>query len=119
MSAPGLCWSCKGLKEIVTTDELGRGFCSICLQALPEPRELQLARWVAATCPYSVGDRVRCYLGGQVYDGIGTIEEVSTDPKDLATPLVPMFRVAMQEKEYDSVPDVTWYSEPCLTKVDA
>lgn len=107
------------MAEIVHTDVLGRNFCASCWVVQPLPREVILASWAAANCPYDVGDKVECRTGGQVYDGVGTIVEKSTDPKDLATPLVPMFRVAIEDKAYPEMPDEAWYSEVCITKVDA
>lgn len=114
-----LCWGCKAVAPIVYTDELDRGFCEACYVAQPVPREALLAAWVAANPPFDVGDKVECRTGAQVYDGIGVVAEVSTDPKDLATPIVPMFRVVIEEKSYPEVPDEVWYSGICLSKVDA
>jgi len=121
VSAPdlGVCFGCKHLRETVLTDSLGRSFCPDCVTSRPEGRTMLAAAWAASSMPYRVGDKVACKTGGQIYDGIGHIEEISVDPKDLASPVVPMFRVAIDEKSYPEVPDEVWYSEPCLTLVDA
>lgn len=113
------CFSCKRLREIVLTDKLERDFCADCSVSQPAFRELALATWAAENVPFHVGDKVACKTGGQIYDGVGHVEEVSTDPRDLASPVVPMFRVAIDEKAYDEVPDEVWYSEVCLSLVDA
>lgn len=73
---------------------------------------------MAMTIPFRVGDRVECRIGGIVYDGIGVIEEISTDLKDGGTWVHPAFLVRFEEKAYDSVPDTQFYTEVCLTKVE-
>ena len=73
--------------------------------------------FLAYTVPYEVGDIVSCKTGGEIYDGIGHVVRVSFDPMDLASPIMPMFLVAMDEKDYDEVPDEVWYSEVCLEPV--
>lgn len=70
--------------------------------------------FLAATVPYSEGDRVRCRTGGQVLDGVGRVVRVSHDPADLASPVMPMFLVAIDEKAYEDAPEEAWYSEVCL-----
>jgi hypothetical protein len=75
--------------------------------------------WLLAGLPFQVGDKVHCTSGGVVYDGIGHIAEISVDPKDLASPVVPMFRVEMDEKAYPEMPDEMWYPELLLKKVEA
>lgn len=73
--------------------------------------------FLADTVPYHVGDKVSCKTGAQVYDGTGHVVKVSFDPADLASPVMPMFLVAIDDKAYDSVPDEVWYSEVCLQAV--
>lgn len=75
--------------------------------------------YLLAGLPYKVGDRVHCTSGGVVYDGIGHVAEISIDPKDLASPVVPMFRVEMEEKAYPEMPDEMYYPEVLLKKVEA
>ena len=109
------CFTCKHLREIVYTDQLDRGFCGQCYL----PRDLMYAmNFMALTVPFHVGDRVECRTGGQLYDGIGIVEDVSTSLADGGTWVHPAFRVRFTEKAYDSVPDLQWYTESCLTKVD-
>jgi hypothetical protein len=117
--SPRPCFSCKHLREIVLTDKLDRDFCADCSTRQPAFRELVLATWAAENAPFRVGDKVACKTGGQIYDGVGHVQEVSTKPEDLASPVVPMFRVAIDEKAYPEMDDECWYSEVCLTKVDA
>lgn len=75
--------------------------------------------FLSATVPYEVGDRVACKTGGQVYDGTGHVIKVSFDPEDLASPVMPMFLVAIDDKAYEDVPNEVWYSEICLESVTA
>jgi hypothetical protein len=127
-----ICWECRAPKEIVYTDEVGRGYCAECSG---EDHRWEALQFLLATIPYQVGDRVECrtavgfeldYTGREVptaavYDGIGHIVEVSFNPEVGATLVVPMFRVQLDDKAYPEAPDFGWYSEPCLTpvKVDA
>jgi hypothetical protein len=111
-----LCWICKGVREIVYTDSVERQYCRNCVALLPASQSDMLMSFLSATVPYRVGDIVSCKTAGQVYDGIGHVVEVSFDPKDLASPVVPMFRVAMDEKAYSQVPDEIWFSEICLER---
>lgn len=113
----GLCYSCRTLGEMVTVDQLERGLCADCVDEQPPSREQLLATYLVNTIPFSVGDRVEGRTAAEHYDGIGVIEEISTDPKDLATSVIPMFRVRMIDKAYPEVPDEIWFSEVCLTKV--
>lgn len=75
--------------------------------------------FLSMTVPFREGDRVSCKTGGQIYDGIGHVVRVSFDPEDLASPVVPMFLVALDEKAYPEAPDEIWYSERCLEPVGA
>jgi hypothetical protein len=74
--------------------------------------------FLLSTVPYKVGDKVSCTSAGEIYDGIGHVVEVSFDPKDLASPVVPMFRVEMDEKSYPEMPDEMWYPELLLTRIE-
>jgi hypothetical protein len=76
---------------------------------------MAILEFLAATVPYEVGDRVSCKTAAQVYDGIGHVIKVSFDPLDLASPVHPMFLVAIDEPAYEEVPDQVWYSEICLS----
>lgn len=75
--------------------------------------------FLTATVPYSEGDRVACKTGGQVYEGVGRVVRVSFDPGDLASPVMPMFLVKMEDKAYPEVPDEVWFSEICMEPVNA
>jgi hypothetical protein len=108
-----ICHGCKALREIVYTDEADRPFCEDCA-LVPAAQNLAVLAFLAATIPYQIGDEVDCWTGAQVYDGTGHIVEISFDPKDLASPVVPMFRVEMDDKAYNEVPDELWFSEVCL-----
>jgi hypothetical protein len=113
----GLCWTCRKLTEIGDVDTLGRGACAECLaQAAPTQEQLLVERLVN-TIPYGIGDKVSCKTAGEHYDGVGEVVEVSIDPKDLASPVVPMFRVALTDKAYPETPDEIWYSEVCLERL--
>src|ERR1700756_4360779 len=111
-----LCWSCKSIRDIVYIDGVDRQYCNDCVTLLPSNQSDMLMSFLSATVPYQVGDIVSCKTAGQVFDGVGHVVEVSFDPKDLASPVMPMFRVAMDEKAYDQVPDEIWYSEICLER---
>lgn len=108
-----LCQGCKTLREIVWTDDVGRTFCADCA-LIPSAHDVAIMAFLAATVPFHEGDEVDCWTGAQVYDGSGHVVEVSFDPKDLATPAIPMFRVVMDDKAYDECPDELWYSEICM-----
>lgn len=109
-----VCHSCKHLRDIIHTDELDRGYCSRCYV----PRDqLWAYNFMALTVPFDVGDRVECRTGGIIFDGVGTVEEVSTDLNNGGTWVHPAFRVSFEEKAYDSVPDERFYTESCLKKV--
>lgn len=73
--------------------------------------------FLANTVPYKEGDVVSYKTGGQVYEGVGHVVQVSFSPEDLASPVVPMFLVAMDEKVSAEVPDEIWASEVCLERV--
>ena len=110
-----VCYSCKHLRDIVHTDELDRGYCSLCYV----PRDLLYAiNFMMLTIPFHIGDRVECRTGGQLYDGIGMVEDISTDLANGGTWVHPAFLVRFDEKAYDTVPDTLWYTESCLKRAD-
>jgi hypothetical protein len=117
--AEGLCTSCQSIKPVADTDVVGREYCEDCVkivQAAPMPINLLI---LAVTQPFHVGDRVECRTAGVVYDGIGVIDEVSTDWEKWGTPVYPSFHVVLEEKAYPECPDAIWYQEMQLRKVDA
>jgi hypothetical protein len=73
--------------------------------------------FIEATCPFAVGDRVECRTAGVLFDGVGTIDEISTELKNFGTPVYPSFHVVLEEKAYPEAPDELWYQEPQLKKV--
>lgn len=114
----GLCESCRELKPIAWTDVVDRQYCADCLSSLPVPSPSRLLEFLMITIPYRVGDQVRCYTAGALYDGIGVIDEVSFDLEKFGTPVHPSFHVTITEKAYDEAPDELWYTERCLKSVD-
>jgi hypothetical protein len=53
--------------------------------------------------PFKVGDRVHAYGGGELYDGIGHVSEVSIDLEH-GTPVEPTFRVMIDEPADEFAP---------------
>ena len=113
-----LCWGCKKIRVIAVVDGASRDYCRDCASLMPESREAALLSFLALTVPYKEGDKVSCKTGGQVYDGVGHVVRVSFDPEDLASPVVPMFLVALDDKAYPEAPDEVWYSEVCMERVE-
>lgn len=117
-SANDLCFGCKAFKEIAYTEAgTDRTFCQQCALQLPPTSEDLALLFIAITNPFKVGDRVEARTAGQVYDGIGTVTEISTQIINGGTPVYPSFRVELETKEHDLAPDAAWYTEICLRKV--
>jgi hypothetical protein len=118
-----LCYGCKTFAESAYVQPLTeREFCQAC--ALMQP--LTTEDWTAflLMSPQSVlgpqfhpGDVVECRTAAIVYDGVGTIAEMSMSLKHGGTPIYPTFRVVLDEKAHDEAPDEAWYTEICLKKV--
>lgn len=116
--APGLCESCRELKpDIAWTDTLGREYCTDCFSIMPVATAPRMLAFLALTIPFHVGDRVECRTAGALYDGVGVVEEISTDPATFGTPVYPAFHVRIQDKAYEEAPDDRWYMETQLKKV--
>jgi hypothetical protein len=115
----GLCESCRELKPTVWTDALGREYCAECFAVLPTATPWRMIDYLMLTIPFHVGDRVECRTAGALYDGIGTIDEVSIDPAKFGTPVFPSFHVVIEEKAYDEAPEDRWYMEQQLKKVSS
>lgn len=115
--AEGLCESCRDIKPVQWTDSLGRDYCVVCLEDLIAPSPIMF--FMANTIPFQVGDRVECRTAGVLYDGVGVIDEVSTELEKFGTPLYPSFHVVIEDKAYPEAPDDLWYMERQLRKVDA
>jgi hypothetical protein len=111
-----LCASCKQMREPAATyDELH--YCQDCLGSVPDAPELYGLAFLLATIPFHVGDKVECRTAGELYDGIGTVQEIDTEFKMGGTPVFPAFRVLLEEKAEPFLPDNLWYTENGLKKV--
>lgn len=113
----GLCEFCRELKPVAATDSVGREYCQDCVSQAESPRGESVMDFLANTIPFKVGDRVEARTAGVVYDGIGVIEEVSTELEKFGTPVYPSFKVVFEEKAYPEVPDFIWFMEQQLKKV--
>jgi hypothetical protein len=117
-----MCSGCRKFKDVAWTEEqTGRAFCEECLAQLPWTSEQRALMFLMLTIPFRPGDRVECRTAGgtpvELYDGIGTVQEISTSLEHGGTMVFPTFRVTLDEKAYPSCPDEVWYTECCLTKV--
>jgi len=116
--AVDLCWSCRGYREVAWTEEsTARAFCAECIAALPPTSEEIAWAFVLLTIPFRPGDKVEARTAAELYDGIGTVREISMSLEHGGTPVYPTFRVVIDEKAYPSCPDEMWYTECCLTRV--
>ena len=112
-----LCASCKQMREPAATYD-GLDYCKDCAEeANPYQPELFGLAYLLATIPFDVGDKVECRTAGTLYDGVGTVEEIDIDFKMGGTPVFPAFRVKLEDKSQDDIPDELWYCEGGLTKV--
>jgi len=114
----GLCESCKELKEIAYTDPVGREYCTGCFSELPIPTATRILEYLMLTIPFRIGDRVECRTAGALFDGVGTIDDISIELENFGTPTYPSFHVTIDEKAYPEAPDSLWYMESQLKKVD-
>lgn len=118
MSGP-LCWNCKLPAEPpLLVDDLARVLCANCQHSDYHPELLGLA-YLQATIPYKAGDRVHASTAGEVYDGIGTVREVSTELRHGGSPVHPSFLVEIDDPANPDAPDKGWYTEPCLRRAEA
>jgi hypothetical protein len=113
----GLCESCKELKPIVYIDPVDREYCEDCFTTLPVPTATRIMDYLLRTIPFQVGDVVEARTGGVIYDGIGTIDEISMDPEKYGTPVYPSFHVIIEKKGFPEAPDDRWYMEAQLRRV--
>lgn len=111
-----MCWNCKRVEEVLPlSDELGRSVCASCTAAPAAlPPELLGLAYLQATIPYRPGDRVHATTGGEVYDGVGTVLEVSEELRHGGSPVYPSFLVRIDEPANPDAPETGWYTEPCL-----
>lgn len=115
----GLCEFCYQLKPVAHTDAVGRAYCAECVAALVEVASPTILDYLSATVPFQLGDRVECRTAGALYDGVGVIDEVSTELAKFGTPVHPSFHVRIIEKAYPEAPDELWYMENQLQKVES
>lgn len=110
----GLCTNCKSFQDLVYKDEAERSYCIDCLGLLPEAQTLALMAFLHATVPFTEGDKVKVNAVGEIFEGTGHVTEISFSPEQLASPVVPMFHVVIDDKARDDVPDESWFPEQCL-----
>lgn len=114
-----VCQGCKQLAEIAHTDSLGLGYCARCAKDIPVPSETLGLEYLIANPPFVAGDRVECRTGGEIYDGVGTVQEMSFDFEHGGTLIYPAFRVVIDEPANEHSPKEGWWTEVCLKKVNA
>lgn len=114
-----VCQGCKQLAEIVHTDSLGLGYCAQCATVIPPPPPIEILglQFLLDNPPFDPGDRVECRTGGEIYDGVGVVQEMSYDFEHGGTLIFPAFRVAIEEPANEHSPEEAWYTEVCLKKV--
>lgn len=111
-----ICTRCKQTREIVLSEEgTNLAYCQNCADWQPLSFEEQSIAFLLMTVPFHIGERVECRTAGQLYDGIGVVEEISFDLKNGGTPVYPAFRVRFEEKAYEEMSNEQWYCEICLT----
>lgn len=121
-----LCYGCKTFQEVAYIQPVtDLDFCKRCRWDQPITLE-DLALYLLTTPgspigpPFQVGDLVEARVAAIVYDGVGTIAEMSMDlARGGGTPVYPTWRVVFTEKaDTHDVPDEAWYPENCLQRVD-
>lgn len=114
-----LCFSCKEIRGIVYVDAINRGYCAECIvdNKVVISSVARAMGFLSSTIPFKVGDRVEARMAGELYDGIGTVTEVCFDLKHGGTPVIPTFKVLIDEPADDDVPEFGWYCENGLTLV--
>lgn len=113
----GVCRGCKFLAEIVYTNDLGLGYCARCARDFAPPPEVSALDFLISNPPFHPGDRVECRTGGEIYDGVGIVAEMSFDFEHGGTLIYPAFRVTIDEPANEHSPAEGWYTEICLTLV--
>jgi len=113
-----LCYSCKMSADIVHTDVNDLHYCKECIGESLTPSVVRAMNFLMATIPYKAGDEVECRTGGEIYDGTGTVDEVSFDLQNGGTPVYPAFHVVLNKKAYPDAPSEAWYTEPCLRPLE-
>lgn len=111
------CAGCLKTKRVAYFESRrGLSFCRVCTQRLDLPSEFDWRLFLLATVPFEVGDRVEARTAAEIFDGVGTVEEVSMSLEHGGTPVYPTFRVVIDEPAYDQAPAEAWYTEVCLSK---
>ena len=82
----------------------------------PTAEELALL-FIAATTPFKVGDVVECRTAGEIYDGIGVVEEISTDLEQWCYRRLSHLLVRLTEKATKPSGMPCGTGEICLTHV--
>ena len=113
-----VCQGCKQLAEIVHTDSLGLDYCAQCAKDIPVPGETLAVEYLLANPAFVNGDRVECRTAGEIFDGVGTVMEMSFDIEHGGTLIYPAFRVVIDEPVNEHSPKEGWYTEICLRRVD-
>ncbi|OBF90794.1 hypothetical protein A5790_16395 [Mycobacterium sp. 852002-51152_SCH6134967] len=98
-----LCFSCKKLRKIFYVDPIERGYCAECVITLPLGSVARAMQFLELTVPFTVGDRVHAYSGGECYDGIGYVAKVGFDMEH-GTPFEPTFHVVVDEPADELAP---------------
>lgn len=115
----GLCESCRELKPVAYTDPVEREYCAQCFADLPVPTIERIVSYLMFTIPLHVGDRVECRTAGVLFDGVGTIDEISIEPEKFGTPAYPSFHVVIDQPAYPTAPADRWYCERQLRPVES
>lgn len=115
-----ICIGCRLPRRVVRTDNNDLHYCAKCAAVLPEPSETRALKFLLATLPFTPGERVECRTGGQIYDGVGTVDDVSFDfEKTGGTIIYPAFHVVIDQPAYPDAPEEGWYNEATLQRVMA
>lgn len=112
-----VCRGCKRLAEVAYTNDLGLNYCPRCAPDVAPRPELSALDFLLANPPFHPGDRVECRTGGEIYDGVGTVAEMSYDFEHGGTVVYPAFRVTIDEPVNEHSPVEGWYTEICLKRV--
>lgn len=111
-----LCAGCRTFVEMPAAPA-GPVHCVACAATLPPTAEQWMLAYLMLTIPFEVGDRVEARTAGELFDGVGTVTEVSMSLEHGGTPVYPTFRVVIDSPAYDQAPAEQFYTEMCLTKV--
>lgn len=106
------CWCMR--RESAFQDKVTlREYCLECSRSEKTSSSNVHLQYLATLIPLGPGDSVECYQAGDRarYEGLGVIEEVSTDYREGGTVNHPVYRVRLRgDKE-------KWYTSVCLERV--